>query len=100
MIVGQCTQPCARRRLARPRRVRVVGVGVELRVRGGHAAEPGDGRDAAQPAARRRHAAADLRVRQNGVDPLVPGVEQVLDVDRRPRRLQPERLFGSFQISQ
>ena len=79
-------------RLGRRRRIRVVGVGVELRVGGGHAVDPGDGRHASQPAARRRHPAADARVRQHGVDRLVPGVEQMLDVDRRPRRPEPERL--------
>ena len=89
---GAGTAAAAGRRLGRRRGVRVVGVGVELRVGGGHAADPGDGCDASQPAARRRHAAADPRVRQHGMDRLVAGVEQMLDVDRRLRRPEPEAL--------
>ena len=89
---GAVLAAAARRRLARRQRVRMVGVGVELRVGGGHAMDPGDGRNTSQTAARRRHAAADLGVRQHGMDRLVPGVEQMLDVDRRLRRPEPERM--------
>ena len=35
---------------------------------------------------------ADAGVRQHGMDRLVRGVEQMLDVDRRPRRPEPEAL--------
>ncbi len=70
----------------------MVGVGVELRVGGGHAADPGDGCDAPQRATRPCHASADPGVWQHGMDRLVPRVEQMLDVDRRPRRPEPETL--------
>ena len=70
----------------------MVRVGVELGVRGCHPAHPRDRSDAAETPSRRRHAAADACVRQDGVDRLVPRVEQVLDVDRRPRRPKPEAL--------
>ena len=69
-------------------------VGVELRVRPGHPLHPGDRRDAPQPAPRSRHAAADLGMPQNRMDRLVRGVEQVLDVDPRLRRPEPQALVG------
>ena len=38
------------------------------------------------------HASSDPGVWQHGVDPLVPRVEQMVDVDPRPRRPEPEPL--------
>ena len=69
-----------------------MGVGVELRAGGPHAAHPGGGCDAARPALRPGRAAADAGARQHRVDPLVPGVEQMPDVDGRLRRPEPEPL--------
>ena len=74
------------------RRIRVVGVCVQLRVGGGHAADPGDGRDAARRGLGAGRTAADASVRQHGMDSLVPGVEEVPDVDPRLRRPEPEAL--------
>ena len=67
-------------------------VGVELGMGGSHAVNPDDRRDTSQTAARRCHTTADARVRQDRMDRLVPRVEQMLDIDRRPRRPEPEAL--------
>src|SRR5207253_5263343 len=38
------------------------------------------------------HAAPDESMRENRVDPGIAGVEHMLDIDRRLRRLQPQRM--------
>ena len=82
------------------RGVGVVGIGVEPRAGGGHAADPGDRCDTpaapfgpvAPPPTRACGSTAWI--------PLVRGVEQVPDVDAAFVGLSQRRLFGSFQITQ
>ena len=70
----------------------MVGVRVEARSGGAHAADERDGRDAAGGGARRRDAAADLGAAVHGVDRAVGGVEELAHVRRRRRRAQPASL--------
>ena len=80
------------RRLTAAGGIGMVRVRVEASTGAAHAADPLDRRDAAAGAARRGHAARDLRPRDHGVDRRVAGVEDLADVDARRGRAQPARL--------
>src|SRR5262245_27575331 len=64
----------------RPARIRIVRVGVELRVRVSHRTDPRDGRDAGGPCPRSGDAARHLRTGDRSVELGVGGIEKRLDV--------------------